>query len=566
MTKPIHVRSRFFKIATIAVRIVFDFRKEQILVRKKGYAYAQKKMNHIHKKRAKTIYDTAVSLEGAMIKVCQYASARPEVFPKPYVDILSALQDDVPPMPFEAIEEVLLTHYGNSSRYFQSIDRCPIASASLAQIHKGKLHNGDEVVLKVLKPGIEDIIDTDSAIFFYVVKLISRIGLLRKRNDIIEAISGFMDDFFVTTGNELDFRREAYISNQFRKHLKKYEYIHIPYVYPEYSSENIIVMEYINGDKISDISSWEHRNNSPKIISRRLIDIYFYQFFFSHLVHYDPHPGNILVTENSCFALLDFGMSGHITKDMKRGVLTILIAFFITKDFRRIVDTVDDLGFFRRGFDKYSLLPVIEFVYKTFMDLPDISRETIYGIDYSPIRENILDIAVEKAFNLPPNYVYIGKAASTIFGVVVKLNPEFDLIEEGKHAIYRMIKNNFPQFLSEASEILFDVSSENLFSFIRLPKKVDSFIDHQAQKDTKNRFNHEAIYKEINNLKVYIVRFTFFILSIFFAAGAYLLKIKGDDKAGIVFMVLSACFVLISIFFRKLTLKDKIREEMGKMI
>ncbi|MCP4762719.1 MAG: AarF/ABC1/UbiB kinase family protein, partial [archaeon] len=407
-----NVRKRFFKTATIIFKIYLDFRKEFFLIKKKGYKYAQVKMEKIHEKRAKELYDMAITLKGSHIKMCQYLSARPDFFPEPYIKILSKLQDDVPPVEFEQIEKLINEEYNDYTQYFKEIHKEPIASASLAQVHKAVLHNGKVVALKILKPGIERVIDIDFAIFFHVFKILSNVKILRERNDFTNIMNSLLDDFFVVTGNELDFKREAYIITQFRIHFKKFDYLKIPYVYHQYSTEKIIVMEFIEGDKINDGHLWKKRNNDPEIIASRLIEIYVYQVLFSKLVHYDPHPGNIFITDNNGIALLDFGMSGEITEKMQNGIWTILEASVI-KDYRKVLDTIEDLGFIRKGVHKYSLLPLVEYFFTNIIDVIRLDREALHTIDLSPIRDELLNVVTMDAFNFPSNWVFLGKTAGT---------------------------------------------------------------------------------------------------------------------------------------------------------
>ena len=148
------LRKRFSKIAFLFIRIIFDLRKEYKLIRKKGFAYAQKKMEKRHIKRANKLYHLALNLGGLMIKLCQYLSTRRDVMPMAYVSILSKLQDNVPPVPFAEVEKIIKEDFSHPEQVFQNIEEIPVASASLGQAHKAVLPDGRTVILKILKPGI----------------------------------------------------------------------------------------------------------------------------------------------------------------------------------------------------------------------------------------------------------------------------------------------------------------------------------------------------------------------------------------------------------------------------
>ena len=165
---------------------------------------------------------------------------------------LSPLQDNVPPVEFERIEKVIKEEFPNYNEIYKSIDPVPLASASLGQTHKAFLHDGREVVLKILKPDIEKIIDTDFAILTQVFKLMNNFKVFQEHADFFQ----ILDEFIRVSGDELNFIREAHICKELKRNLIDLDYLIIPHIYEEYSTRRIIVMEYQGGDRISMVQDW----------------------------------------------------------------------------------------------------------------------------------------------------------------------------------------------------------------------------------------------------------------------------------------------------------------------
>lgn len=546
------VQKRFLKVAIVFIGMVRDFSREYKLIRRKGYSYSQQKMSRIHEKRAKQLYDMAISLGGVLIKLCQFLSARRDVFPEPYIRILSSLQDDVPPVEFTEIEKVLEREYGVWKRYFKAIEPMPIASASLGQVHKGILHDGKEVVLKILKPEVEKVIDIDFAILFYVFKLLSNFKPFRQRADL----HNLLEEFITVTGDELNFKREAHVAIQFRKYLKRLEYVSVPYIYLQYCTKKIIVMEFLSGDKINDIDIWIKRNNNPKILSRRVIELYFEQFLFMKLIHFDPHPGNILVRDNNNLVLLDFGMSGEITERMRKDIRNLLAAV-INRDYRKILDGFDSLGFIRKGVNKYLLLPVIEYFFGELLGALKLNRESIHTADLSPIIDNLIEIIYNQPFNLPAHWAFIGKTIGTLSGFVATLNPDFNIYDELVPYADKLFKDSFR---STVDKTLSDIKA-NISSLYALPARANSFIENIERGHYKFHIDSTDINDKIDKSMIFIIRFFSFIISLFSGVGSFIFYNANKNNISFLLLLVAGSFLVIALAYRGRSLKERIKSK-----
>ena len=547
------IKRRFFRVAKFFILMALDFRKEYSLIKKKGYKSAESLMKRRHEKRARQLYEIAITYGGVLIKMCQYFSSRRDIFPDPYIAILSPLQDNVPPVPFEKIDEQLRLELGDYTRYFKSMDKTCVSSASHGQVHKAVLYNGDAVAVKILKPGIEKIIDLDFSIIYHIFRLMSSLRFFRDMGgDFLRVIN----EFITITGDELNFTREAVIAERFRSYFSAYDYIKIPRIYFEYSTQRILVMEYIDGSKITDISTWELRNNNPDIIAERILELYVKQFLSFGTVHYDPHPGNIFVLENSCIALLDFGMSGEISDSMINGLKDSVEAV-IAKNPEKIIAALDSLGFIKKGVNRNMLLPVVKFFMDNVIGKANLARESFQDIDVSSIQDDIIEIIRSEPFSVPVDWAFIGKTVSTLMGIISTLNPDFPVIETLKPYANEIVKKN----LRSTAAALIESIKKNLTALYELPVKAGNFIDGIESGKVKIKIELFEFEESIASMKSFFIKLSFFITGVLILTGGYVIYSSGKTDSSYALLIPGAIFILISLFYRKKTIKEKIKSQ-----
>ncbi len=545
------VRPRLSRVARIFFKIFLDFSREFRLTRRKGYQTALEKMKASHERRAHELYEAAVEMGGVLIKLCQYFSARRDVFPDEYIKILSPLQDSVPSLPFEEIEAVIKSEYGDWRRHFSRLDEKPLASASLGQVHRAWLRDGREVVLKILKPGIETIIDVDFAILFFVFRLLSHFRVFREHADFLEILS----EFVRVTGDELNFRREAWIAEEFRRDLARLGYVSVPTIFGEYCTDRIIVMEYLAGDRINNVDAWISRNNDPTVIARRIVELYVEQFLSMRFIHFDPHPGNILITSNNQIVLVDYGMAGEISDKMRKGLADFLEAL-IEKNTRKMIDTLFALGFIRRGFGRYMLMPVVDYFIEVLLDTVKFDRESYYKIDFSPIREQLVEIIYTQPFNIPIEWAYIGKTLSGIAGLISQLNPDFNLYGELKPYAERLITAGLPERASR----LYQRLKTGIVRAASMPERISDFMGNLEMGYFKMKVDYAEIIDKIEEIKGFVIRILSFTVGLACGVSAFIFNWEGRQKAFLLFISMCAVALLVFLVYRKKTIKDRIRK------
>ena len=263
------------------------------------------------------------NLGPTFIKLGQLLSTRSDLLPQPYLDALSRLQDNIEPFPFAEVEEIVSSELGvRLSKAFEDFDNIPLAAASLGQVHRARLRGGREVVVKVQRPGIQQVILDDLEAFREMASFIDKHTEIGRRY----AFQDMLEEFRKALLRELDYRREALNLVTLGKNLNRYERIVVPQPVDDYTTARILTMDYIPGSKITDLSPLARIDVDGKALAEDLCKAYLDQILVDGFFHADPHPGNILVTPEGRLALLDLGMVARIDPQMQERLLKLLLA------------------------------------------------------------------------------------------------------------------------------------------------------------------------------------------------------------------------------------------------
>ena len=267
-----------------------------------------------HERSALRLRDTAAALGGTLIKASQFASTRPDMLPAPYIRTLASLQDHVPAQPWSVMSRAIRRELGRRpGEIFQWIDPRPLASASIAQVHRATLHDGRQVAVKIQYPGIAPLMARDLIILRTIVAWIGRVAPSVQLRPILDHLEQ-------TLPLELDFEREAQAMAALRAALKHRTDVLIPEVIPELSTRRLLTMEYVDGIKITDRSALVEAGIAPEAVARLLNDVYAEQLLRLGWLHADPHPGNLLVRPGPAgpqLVVLDHGLTVALTPTLQ---------------------------------------------------------------------------------------------------------------------------------------------------------------------------------------------------------------------------------------------------------
>ena len=378
--------------------------------------------------RAERVRMAFEELGPTYIKFGQILSVRPDLVPADFARELSKLQDEVPPFPFSEVSKTMETEFGSPpEELFDIFDETPFASASIGQVHRAGLKDGEMVAVKVQRPGIRKIIEIDLEIMLHLATLMER---------HIEEMSLYqpvkiVEEFARTLEKEIDYTIEATSMERFTRHFLDDPTIYIPKVFRDKTTEHVITMELVSGIKVSEIVRLEEAGLDRKTITARGADFYLKQIFDFGFFHADPHPGNIFVLPGNVICPLDFGMTGSVDRQNR-------------EDF---VDLIDSVVHRNEARATQMLLkvtywddePDIRLLEK---DVSDFMGQHLYkplkDIKIGKLLNHLLELASRYHLMIPPDIFLMMKALTTIEGVALVLDPNFDMIAQTAPFIERV--------------------------------------------------------------------------------------------------------------------------------
>ena len=423
----------------------------------------------------------AVDMGGVMIKLGQFLSARVDVLPIEVTEELQGLQDEVPPIPFPLLRRILRREYPNMNELFAEVEMAPLAAASFGQAMRATLPTGEAVVIKIQRPNIEALVQTDLAALRTVAPWLMKYDRIRKRADV----PALMEEFAEVLWEELDYGQEVRNVKLFTKLFADRKNVYVPKLYESLCTERAIVLENVENPKINDLETIQALGIDEKDVADALIEVYLYQLFTHGIYHADPHPGNVFIRPVGDpvdpesgqkrpyqIVFIDFGMIGHMPPELIRNMGQVLMGL-VQEDSRKIIMAYDNMGFFLPGTD---LERIIEAQATIMARLNGRNLRELSNPDPDEIREvglEFRDILFDFPFQIPQNFVYLGRALGILAGIASSLHPDINpWAQIEKYGVQLIAKEQVLDF----SNTSFADVVQRLRPYLKLPNQIQRVI------------------------------------------------------------------------------------------
>lgn len=429
---------------------------------------------------------TLFELEGLLIKVGQLLSIRADLLPKGFIKQIQDLVDQVPPSSWEEMKNVMEKEWGGPiENTLQLIDPKAVASASIGEVFRGKLKDGTDVAIKVMRPTIRSIVKVDFRSLSIIIWFAHYLAPVPK---------GFIDfrllykELKHVIGRELDFMIEKDSAKRFRERFKSFEKLKIPYIYEELSTPEVLVMEWVDGVRITNVEFIKEHHIDQSELAENLFRIFLPQWLEAGIFHADPHAGNVLLQEDGTIVLLDFGMIGEITKKDAKHFQELLEAVLMKND-KKAADVLAELEF---------ILPqanpgIIEKVLEEALSL-DLSQ--LKQLDMIALKKEMNDMVKALPVQVPTRFVFLGRSFVTIEGMIHTICPEKETLEVIKPAFLHWMKSSDTNKWKLLINWLY---SQPIFHAV--PKLLNSF---QPSKEHQQRREFEfAIFENQKKFTIY---------------------------------------------------------------
>lgn len=372
---------------------------------------------HATHRQAAQLREALTELGPTFIKAGQMLSARGDLIPAPYVDELSKLLDEVPPIPFEQMKAVIIQELGKPpEELFASLDPIPIASASIGQVYAAQLKNGQDVVVKIVRPHALETFERDLEVLNDIAEWATQHTSLGQFYDL----PALLDEFAYTVRNEFDYVREGRNADIFRQNFYDDPRVHIPRIYWELTTHQVITMERVYGIKINDLAALDKEGINRKLLAENLMHFALRQVFeFGHY-HADPHPGNFFAQPDSSLAVVDFGMVGRLNPQTKRTFLGLAMAIE-RPDTSIIADELMAAGVYNRGVNRQAFMRDLDRLFEVF------SSGSIRDVTGSQVMREVMNVVLRHGLQLPSELVAMTRAITIAEGTGMMLHPGFQM-------------------------------------------------------------------------------------------------------------------------------------------
>ncbi|WP_225973077.1 ABC1 kinase family protein [Nesterenkonia natronophila] len=419
---------------------------------------------------AQRFHALAVDLGGLMIKVGQYLSSRLDVLPPEITKELEGLQDEVSPVAFPAIKEVAENELGvRLEHVYPHVDPTPVAAASLGQAHRATptaedaaLAGFNVAVVKIQRPGIEEVVDVDLAALRRVSRWLSRIRLVRARVDA----PALVEEFAATSLEEIDYLQEASNAERFAANFTDDPRVFIPEVMWERTTRRVLTLQDVTAIKVNDVEKLKAEGINPSEVATEFANVMFDQLFVHGFFHADPHPGNLFVTPSSPheeittetgqslpwhLTFIDFGMMGEISDTLRNGLRRVFIAA-ASRDGKSLVEGIQEVGVLLPSADTAELERAMTQLFARFGGMGFAELKEVDPREFRDFADEFGELVRSLPFQLPENFLLILRTVSLTSGVCSTLDPRFNIWDAIEPYAQKLIRDQTGPAVQDAAQ------------------------------------------------------------------------------------------------------------------
>lgn len=465
-------------VLALRVRVTFDNAK---------WAYAsgftEDKQKSRRRRTASWLRECVLQLGPTFIKLGQLSSTRSDLFPREFVDELAKLQDRVPAFSPKKARSFIERELGAPiDVLFKAFEDQPIAAASLGQVHRAILHNGEKVVVKVQRPGLKKLFDID-------LRNLKLIAEYFQRSETFGGPSrdwiGIYEECKKILYEEIDYINEGKNADRFRRDFRNIKWVRVPLVFWDYTATKVLTLEYVPGVKINHLDMLDSRGYDRSQISSRAIEAYLIQILKTGFFHADPHPGNLAVDVDESLIYYDFGMMGEIKTFTRERLLELFYAVY-EKDAKKVIQCLIDLEALQPTGDLSSVRRSVQFFLDNLLSQTPDQQQTLAAIG-----EDLFAIAQDQPFLFPSTFTFVIRAFSTLEGIGYILDPDFSFVKIAAPYAQELLDGrqrprNGTQLVEEIRKQANDARSSTISMPYRI-QRIEDFVKQLEAGDLKLR-------------------------------------------------------------------------------
>jgi len=468
------------------------------------------------KTKAKDIRPLFEDLGPTFVKLGQFLAMRPDLVPPQFANELNELYEEATPFSPEKAKKIIEHELGDDlCNIFETFYNYPLGAASIGQVHEATLKNGEEVVVKVRRPGIKNRVEADMELIKKLAELIER----HVPESEIYHPEDTIKEFQKMLKKEMDFTTEARNAQKFYDAFEDDDDLKIPKVYWEYVTKRVLVLENVKGKSITKAIHGDYPIELRKKLAKEMARAMLKQFFIHGVFHADPSPGNIFFKEDGTLALLDFGAIGRLSDQRREKLIDMFIAM-AKNDTKGVTEILIDIGVAHGKLDKTELQWDIE-------DVLELYKKKMNTSFLEGANEEIMNIALKHNITLPPNFLLMERALIATEGVCTSLDPEFDFFEASKPVIKEVIKQRYgPK--AQVDKIFGTAKGFHDF-FSKLPDRMNTIMERIENEEFSVVIEHKGLEDMEYTMELVSNRLSFTIILASIIIGSALLVLATDQ-------------------------------------